>query len=172
MDLILWRHAQAEDLPLTDEQAQALAQGQDLTVRIDPVRDLARSLTPKGHKQAERMAAWLNQRLPESTRVLVSPAQRTQQTALALGRSFKTVKGLNSSASVDDLLKAARWPQGKEPVLIVGHQPTLGVAAARLLTGHDLVWSVKKGAVWWLRLRERHGEQQVTLQTVQSPDWL
>ena len=74
---------------LTAEQSHALAQGQDLVVQIDPVRDLARSLTPRGHKQAERMAAWLNQRLPETTQVLVSLAQRTQQTALALGRSIQ-----------------------------------------------------------------------------------
>ncbi|HET8869436.1 MAG TPA: histidine phosphatase family protein [Aquabacterium sp.] len=172
MDLILWRHAQAEDLALDPAQSQALSSGQPLTFHIDPEQDLARCLTTKGHKQAERMAAWLNQRLPESTRVLVSPAQRTQQTALALGRSFKTVKSLNPQASVDDLLKTAKWPGGSEPVLIVGHQPTLGMLAARLLTGHDLAWSVKKGAVWWLRRRERHGDLQVTLQTVQSPDWL
>lgn len=170
MDLILWRHAQAETLPLDPAQADAVESGQTVTVHIDPVRDLARCLTPKGQRQAERMAAWLNQRLPESTRVLVSPAQRTQQTALALGRSFKTVKALNPLASVDDLLAVAKWPQSRDAVLVVGHQPILGIAAARLLTGYDLAWSVKKGAVWWLRLRERQGEQQVTLQAVQSPD--
>lgn len=172
MDLILWRHAQAEDLPLDEAQSQAVASGQPLTYHIDPERDLARCLTAKGHKQAERMAAWLNQRLPESTRVLVSPAQRTQQTALALGRSFKTVKSLHPQGSVDDLLKAAKWPNGRDPVLIVGHQPTLGMLAARLLTGQDLAWSVKKGGVWWLRRRERDGDLQITLQAVQSPDWL
>mgnify|MGYP003341424657 CR=1 FL=1 len=34
---------------------------------------------------------------------------------------------------VEDLLAAARWPDSNEPVLVVGHQPTLGVAAAQLL---------------------------------------
>ncbi|MGE5451225.1 MAG: SixA phosphatase family protein [Acidobacteriota bacterium] len=170
MDLILWRHAQAEDLALDPELSEVAQAGQSVTVHIDPARDLARRLTAKGHRQAERMAAWLNQRLPESTRVLVSPAQRTQQTALALGRSFKTAKALNPAASVDDLLGVAKWPQSRDAVLVVGHQPILGMAAARLLTGYDLAWSVKKGAVWWLRLRERQGQQQVTLQAVQSPD--
>jgi phosphohistidine phosphatase len=172
MDLILWRHAQAEALPLDDELAQQAAAGQPVTVQIDWQADLARMLTAKGHRQAERMATWLNAHLPEGTRVLVSPAQRTQQTALALGRSFKTVSALNPQASVDDLLKAARWPDARTPALIVGHQPTLGQLAARLLTGHDLAWSVKKGGVWWLRTRERDGEQQVTLQTVLNPDSL
>ncbi|HYR25770.1 MAG TPA: histidine phosphatase family protein [Aquabacterium sp.] len=171
MDLILWRHAQAETLPL-DDSLVASREGGEVTVVIDPDKDLARRLTPKGERQAERMAAWLNLRLPEATRVVVSPAQRTQQTAQALGRAFKTVRALDPQASVDDLLKAAKWPDAREAVLIVGHQPTLGMLAARLLTGQDLAWSIKKGGVWWLRSRMREGEPQVTLHAVQSPDFL
>ncbi|MFZ4551183.1 MAG: SixA phosphatase family protein [Aquabacterium sp.] len=169
MDLILWRHAQAEDLAL--DEALSAEQG-DVTIHIDPAKDLARRLTSKGERQAERMAEWLNQRLPEGTRILVSPAQRTQQTALALGRPFKMVKSLNPLASVDDLLRAAKWPTGREPVLIVGHQPILGMLAARLLTGNDFALSIKKGAVWWLRSRVRDGVAQVTLHAVQGPDFL
>ena len=151
MELILWRHA----------EAHLLREGQE---------DIQRSLTTKGERQAKRMAAWLNQRLPESTRVLVSPAVRTQQTAQALERRFKTVVSLSPECSADDLLKAARWPDASEPVLIVGHQPTLGIVAARLLAGDDQPWSVKKGAVWWLARRDREGVAQVTLQAVQGPD--
>ena len=55
------------------------------------------------------------------------------------------------------LLGAAGWPGASVPVLVVGHQPTLGMAAARLLAGADQPWAVKKAAVWWLRLRERDG---------------
>ena len=151
MDLILWRHA----------EAHLLREGQD---------DMQRSLTSKGERQAKRMAEWLNQRLPESTRILVSPAVRTQQTAQALERRFKTVVLLAPEGSADDLLKAARWPDSSEPVLIVGHQPTLGIVAARLLAGADLPWSVKKGAVWWLAQRDREGVAQVTLLAMQGPD--
>ena len=71
------------------------------------------------------------------------------------------MESLNPLASVDDLLAAARWPLSRDPVLIVGHQPTLGMLAARLLAGQDLPWSVKKGGVWWLRSRERDGLQVV-----------
>jgi phosphohistidine phosphatase len=153
MDLILWRHAEA---------AVARA-GQD---------DLERALTPKGERQAARMAEWLNQRLAESTRILVSPAVRTQQTAQALGRPFRTVPALAPDADVEAVLRAARWPQASEPVLIIGHQPVLGQVAARLLTGLDQAWSVKKGAVWWLRQRERDHGNAVVLQAVQSVDCL
>ncbi|MES2089597.1 MAG: phosphohistidine phosphatase SixA [Pseudomonadota bacterium] len=152
MDLVLWRHAQAQVEPVAD--------------------DLARRLTTKGERQADRMAAWLNQRLPNTARILVSPAQRTQQTAQALARAFKTVEVLAPVASVDDVLQAARWPDTKDTVLLVGHQPTLGMVAARLMTGQDLPWSIRKGAVWWLRGRELEGALVVTLQAVQSPDFL
>jgi phosphohistidine phosphatase len=136
LDLILWRHAQAQDLPIDDAIMERIGKGEDVRIEIDPVQDLARMLTPKGERQAERMGAWLNQRLPESTKVLVSPAQCTQQTALALGRSFKTMRALNPQATVDHVLEAAKWPRSRDAVLIIGHQPTLGTLAARLLTGH------------------------------------
>lgn len=172
MDLILWRHAQAYALPPDEGLQVASDGGPDSIAPFDLDRDLARTLTPKGERQAERMAQWLNQRLPDTTRILVSPAQRTQQTALALGRSFRTERSIHPLASVDDLQAAARWPKSKDPVLLIGHQPTLGLLAARLLTGQDLPLSIRKGAVWWLRSRERNGVTDVTLQAVQPPDFL
>ena len=153
MDLILWRHAEAE-------------------LHGAAADDLARRLTAKGERQAERMAAWLNRRLPQTTRIVVSPARRAQQTAKALDRGFKTVASIAPGASVDDVLAAARWPGAAEPVLVVGHQPTLGAVAARLVTGLDAEWPMKKAAVWWLRLRERADEQGVLVQAVQSADFL
>ncbi len=152
MDLILWRHAEA--------------------VEREGVDDLKRALTPKGERQAQKMADWLNHRLAHSTRVLVSPALRCQQTAKALGRSFKTLEALAPDASPEALLKAARWPDANEPVLLVGHQPTLGQLAAQLLAGQALPWAVKKGAVWWLRNRDREGAAPVVLQAVMAPDCL
>jgi phosphohistidine phosphatase len=151
MDLILWRHAEAV------EHASSLD-------------DLERPLTSRGERQAARMAAWLNQHLPATTRVLVSPARRTQQTALALERKFRCVPAIAPDAPVAALLEAARWPDAKEPVLVIGHQPTLGMVAAHLLCGAEQPWSVKKGAVWWLRSRERDGDGQVVLVTVRGPE--
>jgi phosphohistidine phosphatase len=153
MDLILWRHA----------EAAPAREGQD---------DLERALTPKGERQAQRMAEWLNQRLAHSTRIWVSPAVRTRQTAKALDRSFKTLPEIAPGASAEALVAAVRWPEASEPVLLVGHQPTLGEAAALVLTGIPYPWAIKKGAVWWIRHRERDGEVQVVLQAVQSPDHL
>lgn len=153
MDLILWRHAEA-------------------VVEREGLADLERALTPKGERQAQRMADWLNRRIAHSTRVLVSPARRCQQTAKAMGRSFKTVDAIAPGAGAQALLAAARWPEASEPVLVIGHQPTLGEVAALLLTGQAQPWAIKKGAVWWLRSRDREGSAQVVLQAVMAPDSL
>jgi phosphohistidine phosphatase len=68
------------------------------------------------------------------------------------------------------LLQAARWPDSRELVLIVGHQDTLGMTAAYLLAGIAQPWSVRKGALWWLRRRERAGGVEVVLQAVLSAE--
>jgi phosphohistidine phosphatase len=148
MDLILWRHADAEP--------------------GEP--DLGRQLTAKGIKQAERMAGWLDRRLPDGCRILVSPADRAQQTALPLKRKFRIVDELAPGASVDAVLKAAGWPDAHDAALIVGHQPTLGEVVATLLTGDALSWSMKKAAVWWLSNRARDGDSEVVIKLVIGPD--
>ncbi|GDY37596.1 phosphohistidine phosphatase SixA [Acidovorax sp. NB1] len=153
MDLILWRHAEAEEA----------ADGSD---------DLARALTSRGEKQAARMAAWLDRQLPEGLRVLASPARRTEQTANALGRKFKMRAELLPGGNVEDLLELAQWPRSKGAVLIVGHQPVLGQTIAQLLELQATECAVRKGAVWWLRQRQRLDQSQTVLLTVQSPEFL
>lgn len=147
MDLILWRHADAEP-------ARA---GLD---------DLERRLTHKGEDQAARVAKWLRGALPDATRIIVSPALRTRQTAQALALNFEIVPSIAPDASADQLLRAADWPHAPHAVLVVGHQPTLGEAAARLMAGTPLHWSIRKAGVWWLC---SDGEG-VRLSTVRSPD--
>lgn len=153
MDLILWRHAEAEDgdagLP-----------------------DAKRRLTARGEKQARDMAKWLRPSLPKKTRILVSPATRTQQTAHALALPFEVEPRIAVGADTADLIAAADWPQQSGAVLLVGHQPTLGRLAALLLSGAEADWSVKKGAVWWLTKRSREGNGQTVLRAVMNPEML
>jgi phosphohistidine phosphatase len=153
MDLILWRHAEAFDLTPGGE-------------------DLERALTPKGEKQAQRVAAWLDRQLPEGARIVVSPALRCEQTALALGRKFKKSRELLPEATPQALLDLVRWPDYKGTALVVGHQPTLGHTIAQLLQLPEADCAVKKGAVWWLRHRLREQGPQTVIVTVQSPDLL
>ncbi|MBS0509291.1 MAG: histidine phosphatase family protein [Proteobacteria bacterium] len=153
MDLILWRHAEAHDA----------AEGED---------DLARALTTRGEKQAARMAAWLERQLPQGLRVLASPARRTEQTAQALGRKFKLRAELLPGGAASDVLELAQWPGPRGAVLVVGHQPQLGLVAAQLLGMGASECPIRKGAVWWLRQRQRQGQSQTVLLAVMSPDYL
>jgi len=151
MDLILWRHAEAVEL-------------------APDGNDMARVLTQRGEKQAARMASWLDRQLPDSARIWVSPAQRTEQTAQALQRKFRISPAIAPLGNSQQLLELVQWPLGKGCVLVVGHQPTLGQTISRLLSLSASECSVKKGALWWLRSRERDGEVQTVVVTVQSPE--
>ena len=150
MDLILWRHAEA----------------------VDGQPDHARELTPKGVKQAKAIARWLTSRLPRQTRIIVSPAERTRQTAAALTDDFEIDRQLAPGAPPTAVLAASGWPQQKVAVLVVGHQPTLGMAAALVIGGEPMQWSIKKGAIWWLSHRVRGEHPQIVLRAVISPDLL
>ena len=150
MDLILWRHAEAD-----------VGEPDDL-----------RALTGKGQKQALRMAEWLDRMLPSGCRILVSPALRTVQTAEALERRFKVHPGLAQDATSASLIEAANWPANREPVLLVGHQPSLGRLAALLVSGAEQDWTIRKGNVWWLAQRERGDTRGTFLRAVLTPDLL
>ncbi|TCS38462.1 phosphohistidine phosphatase SixA [Paucimonas lemoignei] len=149
MEILLWRHAEAE--------------------AGEP--DEGRVLTAKGIRQAQKMARWLERNQPSRCRILVSPTVRTVQTAQALERKFKICSEIAPDATPQALLAAANWPDAKEPVLLVGHQPTLGQAAALILTGTVQDWTVRKANVWWLARRERDGgDIDTILKAVVSPE--
>ena len=148
MELILWRHAQAE---FGDN-------------------DMARRLTPRGHKQARYMAKWLQAQLPKECKILVSPAIRTRETADYLDLPYEIEPRIAPDACVSSLLAASGWPDGHGAVLLVGHQPHLGELAALLLTGEIMPFSIRKSAVWWLTNRTRLEEKQTVLRAVLSPE--
>ncbi len=150
MELILWRHAEA-------------APG-------DP--DAARPLTDHGRAQADQMARWLAPRLPRELRMIVSPARRAQETARALGRSFETIESIAPGVDAAALLAAAQWPDADRPVLIVGHQPTLGEAAARLLEARTATAHMGTGAVWWMRAKSGKGRTGAVLLLALEPEIL
>jgi len=132
MDLILWRHAEAEE-------------------RRPGLPDERRRLTPKGEKQAYKVAKWLKKHLPKDARILVSPTERTLMTAHALGLPYEIEESIAPEASAAGLLDAAGWPDGKGLVLVVGHQPTLGRTASILLADEEFDLAVRKAAAWWFR---------------------
>lgn len=150
MELIIWRHAEAED----------------------GSPDMLRKLTARGRRQAAGMAKWLNRRLPEDVLILVSPSQRTLETVEALGRPFQVYSELAPGATAETVLHATGWPDAPHPVLVVGHQPYAGQIIMKLLSGKNGEFSLKKGAVAWVQQRTREGTAQTVLRAVHSPDLL
>lgn len=144
MDLILWRHADAEN--------------------ASP--DSARTLTERGREQARRIAVWLKPRLSEDFKIMASPAARAQQTAAALGAPFVTSPALGTEADAVDVLAAVNWPGRPGTMVIVGHQPTLGRVAALLLSGKESDWNIAKGALWWLQ----NDRGEITLRAALDPE--
>jgi phosphohistidine phosphatase len=152
VDLVLWRHAEAES--------------------GEP--DEGRKLTTKGEKQARRVAEWLHNRLPDTAKILSSPAKRAQQTALALAeashRKIRTIEALAQDASADEILDAVGWTAGKGTLVVVGHQPSLGRIASRLLAGQERDWPIKKGAVVWISHRESAPDAEPVLRAAIVPE--
>ncbi|MEM5435392.1 SixA phosphatase family protein [Paraburkholderia diazotrophica] len=152
MNLILWRHAEAEDVASSD---------------------LARQLTARGRKQAQASAKWLRARLSDDAVILASPATRTVQTAESLTDQYRVVREIAPDASATDILTAAGWPDGiASTVVVVGHQPTLGHVVARLLADSGASWSIKKSAIWWIESRNRGNDGEAVLRAVIGPDFL
>ena len=150
MELILWRHAEAED----------------------GFPDSARQLTGRGLDQAKRMADWLKPKLPENTRIIVSPACRTQQTAMALQSDFVTENALGPGASAHAVLAVAGWPAAGDAVVIVGRQPTLGEIVSYLIPVIPAGLRVKRGSVLWIRDEEKDGTIESKLHAVIYPEML
>ena len=151
MELVLWRHADAHDGP----------------------SDQKRELTDKGRKQAGAMAMWLRPRMDGKWKILASPAMRARQTAEALELDFDVCLTLGPLATEDALIRETGWPAGDGNVIVVGHQPTFGRLAARLLTGHSGDLRMKKGSIWWFssRLDEDVGHGETLLRAVIAPDF-
>jgi phosphohistidine phosphatase len=151
--LFLWRHAQAHP----------------------GSPDLQRTLTEHGRAQADQMARWLVGHCPVDTKLVCSPALRSQQTGAALVRiapfviHTETVLQPAAYASeVTDWLQAA--PLAATAMVVVGHQPWIGQVAAQMLTGQPVDIAVKKSAIWAFERDDI--DDAWSLRAVLSPQWL
>ncbi len=121
MRFYLLRHADAEDLRTTDA---------------------ARELTPEGKRQAETVGACCKRLGLRPDVLLASPYRRTVQTADAVagalgGVSVKTEDFLRSGMELEEALAGLQAYGWAESVMLVGHQPDVGLLAASLLGIND-----------------------------------
>jgi phosphohistidine phosphatase len=150
VELILWRHADAEE--------------------GEP--DLTRNLTGKGKRQAKRMVRWLRQYLPKQARILSSPANRARQTADALRVPYEVCDALAPGCTMQQLLTVSGWPAGDNVVVLVGHNPAISELASQLLATKTFPMSLRKGGVLWLSSRTRKGEPDVVIKAAMVPSIL
>lgn len=150
MELILWRHAEAED----------------------GIDDLARALTPKGRRQAQQMAQWLKEQLPEDARIVVSPAVRTRETADALAMPYTIDPQIAPDCSAEQMLAASGWPDGHGLVILVGHNPAISVLASRLAGTAESPVAMRRAAAWWFTCDAAQSPRRVMLKTMMTPSLL
>jgi phosphohistidine phosphatase len=149
MNVLLWRHAEAEDGP----------------------QDLARALTAQGRQQAAAVGAWIRRHHPHAERIISSPAKRARQTADALSLPYAIDDRLAPGGSVEDILEViGELTNHNETTILIGHQPWVGQLAAHFLTGDAAYFSVRKAAVWWLNYRVRQDLGQWNLRGLVDPD--
>jgi phosphohistidine phosphatase len=163
-NILLWRHADALQCLSSDDT------------------DVERPLSPKGSQQARKMAHWLNKNLPSETTILTSAALRALQTTQAINREYLTLESLAPEAKmtkvIESLILLNKNKTAIKNLLIIGHQPWIGLLAAQLLfipktlpnNAHEI--SIKKGAVWWFRRTTSEIDQPYKLLTVQTPSLL
>lgn len=153
-NLIIWRHAEAE-------------------VQSDSGHDSDRALTKRGRKDAAKIAKWLYKHLPEHTELLCSPARRCLQTAHALHElnqmEIKVADYLTVDSDVACMVQAIANEDNTQTILLVGHQPNLGLFISQLLGLHQSACAVKKGAVWWLKQRMVNGVTHYSIEAVKQP---
>jgi phosphohistidine phosphatase len=161
LHVIFWRHAEAEEM-----DADAAAE--------DPTQaDLRRALTRQGRRDASRMAAWIKAHVPKPWVVCASPALRARQTAMALVDYPVDEPRLAPDCSVDDLLAVIHADQDAHSALVLcGHQPTMGSAALRWLSGCEQAFSLRKSGLVWVAERQREGASSRMLRACISTDLL
>jgi len=153
-NLIIWRHAEAE-------------------AQSESGHDRDRVLTKRGRKDAGRIAKWLYKHLPEHTELLCSPARRCLQTADALHdlnqMEIKIADCLSLDSHVGRMTQEVDNQDDTQTIILVGHQPNLGLFIAKLLGLHQSACVVKKGAVWWLKQRKLDGVSHYYIEAVKQP---
>ena len=173
-NIILWRHAQAIDGINADD-------------------DMSRALTQKGQRQADKMSSWLAKNLPSAhlaPKLLLGQIDRVDQASLtnwtlyssAALRAYQTAQALNIKAncnievverfnpnsSLQKVLTELSQLNQLQNLVLVGHAPWIGQLTAHLLGAKADEFTIKKGAIWWLR-RSKSKPSHYEILTVQTP---
>jgi len=70
---------------------------------------------------------------------------------------------------VEQILSVCNWPNSREPVLIIGHQPHLGDIVCKLIPSIQEC-AMRKGNVWWISQKDSEEDPTTFLKAVMSPE--
>jgi phosphohistidine phosphatase len=137
--------------------------------------DEDRPLTPEGARKMRRAARGMREMGLEFDRILSSPYLRARQTADIVAplfsRKVEIWEALKSETRPQQTVAAlARVPE--ERVLIVGHQPHLGLLVSLLTAGSEIQINLKKGGLCMLRMDAIRSGPCATLEWLMAPSQL
>jgi phosphohistidine phosphatase len=114
--------------------------------------DSLRPLSAKGIERFQKVARGLRALDVSFDRILTSPLVRARQTADILAQEVEgrpdvlEVRGLVPDGTFEDMCAALEACRGLSSIALVGHEPSIGKVAARLL-GLRVPLEFKKGAI-------------------------
>lgn len=120
----------------------------------DPARwpsDVDRPLTPNGIERTRLAARGLERLVSEVAFILTSPYQRAKETAAIVSEAFgtttvETLDALASGASPRGILAAVEKFHSDRTMILVGHEPDLGMLAGALIGSARALPLKKAGA--------------------------
>lgn len=124
----------------------------------DKLLDQWRYLTEKGRDEAEKTCASIAKTGPKPRLTITSPLTRAVQTAeIAAEKACRKNKVVASElllpgADVGELIAHLKGCGEAKRVMVVGHEPQLGMLVATLLGREDDAISLKKGSCVTLKL--------------------
>jgi phosphohistidine phosphatase len=162
VDLYVIRHAIAEDR---------------VEFRLKSWDDSKRPLSAEGRRKFKKLARKLVKLVGPVDVIVTSPFLRAQQTAKLLSEHYPNVEIITSTtltptANPNDF---AEWCKNHlkkktQKVIIVGHEPHMGILASWLLFGsYQSRINLKKGGAIHLKIRNPLGPDSAELQWALSP---
>lgn len=122
-----------------------------MTASLEGRNDAARTLTPEGLKRTRQVARALAEKIDSIDTILHSPYVRARETAEIFAAAFpgaklKEAPGLRPHDEPASALENLDDLHGR--VMLVGHEPHMGMLASLLLTGGlDAIMPFKKAGI-------------------------
>jgi phosphohistidine phosphatase len=124
-------------------------------------KDATRPLTDAGRRDMRKAVRGLQKLVPEIDVIASSPLTRARETADIVSRRYDDIPvmelaPLAPGGSKEDVLAWLRDQKATATVVLVGHEPDLGILASWLLSGGaESFLSLKKGAACLIEMSEK-----------------